>query len=187
MDLVNVLKAEFEQAQETYLAEWHNYDFDFVWGKYPLSPACSLGDFCSEKIAKAGVAMDAARAKYEAALALQKRAEYCDLALAASMEQVNTMRAELTAKPAPTVAPVQAGLDRETLAYVRAGWACLSEGERREQAYALLCEIVQPWHQRGRVWGRFTLPVRNSGGTGSTPYQNKQAIKSEAVTVKLGN
>lgn len=79
-------------------------------------------------------------------------------------------------------------LDRITLAYLRAIWALMGQGgNQRCLAYDLLCDVVLPYHQRGSTWQIYAARVRNGGGVGPTPYQNKQAIKSEVVTVKLGN
>ena len=82
--------------------------------------------------------------------------------------------------------PVRAALDPATLAYVRAGWDCLTDTQRRAVAYPLLCEIIKPWHERGLVWGMFIRPVRDAGGVGLPPYRPTQVLKSEKVQVKVG-
>jgi len=172
MDLIAVLKAEFDEAVGDYEGAWEIYLAEFVYRWHsdgeinePRSPACYDGGEACREIARAGHAMDAARARYEAAMALVNVAKPVD---------------------GPAIVLVPMGLDRETLAYVRAGWACLSEAERRALAYDLVQEIVQPWHLRGRAWGRFILPARNNGGVGPTPYQPAQVVSVQKVTVKLG-
>lgn len=131
INLVDVLKVEYEQAVDDYNAAWELYMAEFVFRRHsdgdihePRPPASFGGCEACREIARAGKAMDAARAKYEAVLAMQRRIARLQAVAKGRRQQAHydgLQHVALKPKPAPVIITDHSAEDAAALVTMFAG------------------------------------------------------------------